>query len=53
LNSNKNRYWNIEDQRPYQLLDLPCKALPSDSAYREDLIYRKMGDFTKGQVREY
>lgn len=31
-------------------MDMPTKALPSDSNFREDLIYAKMADLVKGQV---
>mgnify|MGYP003581184768 FL=1 len=38
--------------KPYKLIDQPNKTLPSNSTYREDLIYRKMEDLVKGQVLE-
>jgi len=37
--------------KPYKLIDQPNKTLPSNSTFREDLIYRKMNDLVKGQVR--
>jgi len=43
-------FWKDEDVRPCLLIDKPNKPLPSDCRFREDLIYRKMGDFEKGQV---
>ena len=40
----------MDEYRPYQLINFPNKALPSDSSYRQDLILKKMGDLIKGQV---
>jgi len=36
--------------KPYKLIDMPNKALPSDSAFREDLIYKRMDNNEKAQV---
>jgi len=47
---NGKSYWNIEEVKPFLLIDIPNKALPSDSNFREDLIYRKLGDFENGQL---
>ena len=40
----------MDEYRPNRLIDLPNKALPSDSSYRQDLIYTKMKNLVKGQV---
>jgi len=47
------RYWEDHEVRPFMLIDKPNKVLPSDCQFREDLIWRKMNDFDKGQVRTY
>ncbi len=36
--------------KAYKLVDQPNKTLPSNSTFREDLIYRRMDDLVKGQV---
>ncbi len=35
------------------LIDKPNKVLPSDCQFREDLIWRKMNNFDKGQVMSH
>ena len=47
------RYWSISEDRPYQLIDLPNKALPSDSTFRQDLLCKIAGDEVLGQVFIY
>jgi len=49
LDIDGKRIWDIETMKPYKLIDQPNKTLPSNSTFREDLIYRKMEDLVKGQ----
>jgi hypothetical protein len=47
----KIRYWDIEKQRPYELVPARRK-LPSDSTYREDLLMLKYQSEDAAQVSE-
>jgi hypothetical protein len=43
------KYWSIYEVRPLKLIDLPNKALPSDSTFRQDIIYRKLNEIEKAE----
>jgi len=44
------RLWDNETMKPYKLIDMPNKALPSDSGLREDLIYKRMNNDPQAQI---
>lgn len=44
------RYWQLDEYRPYELVDQVAKVLPSDSSCRQDLVCRQFGDDAMSQV---